>query len=416
MRMRAIQQSFRTEVGPVDLSTRCRPLDGVRGLAVLLVLCYDCLKLPSGGGAVSLLTRKLAGSGWTGVDLFFVLSGFLITGILLDTRGRAGYWKSFLLRRAVRIFPLYYLTLAGVFVVIPFLAARGVSAVSDWIPHSLLQDQLWYWTYLQNWLFALNGAWPDGRVLNHFWSLAVEEQFYLVWPLVVAVLSPRGLRRLCLAVCAGALLLRIGILHHSGPGVGCYVLTITRADSLCLGALLALLLRDSRFVERWGWAAPSLLFASMATLVLIDSQFPILKGASVGAYSIGHTLIGLTFACLIAAAVLVPATHPLARCLSLAPLLHLGKYSYAIYVFHRAVYAGVLQLPLPDALAPLHGWVVFGLTILGSLAAAHVCWRLVEQPALSLKRYFPRPDQSTEPSPHRSELPQPKPSLQVTEA
>ncbi len=154
-------------------------LDGVRGIAILVVFLYDCLKLPS-GGIVNLLGRKLSSAGWTGVDLFFVLSGFLITGILLDSRGQPGYFRSFFARRSLRIFPLYFTALWVTFVGVPWLAhfwspaapvAQRVAVLS--------QDQVWFWTYMQNWMFAFRGIWPDVNYLNHFWSLAVEEQFYL---------------------------------------------------------------------------------------------------------------------------------------------------------------------------------------------------------------------------------------------
>lgn len=369
----------------IEVSRHCVPLDGVRGLAILLVLCYDCLKLPNSNPLFTVI-RKVTASGWMGVDLFFVLSGFLITGILLDTAGQRGYWKSFILRRSVRIFPLYYATLFAVFVLIP-LFSSGI------IPRELIYDQMWYWLYGQNWLFTLRGDWPEARILNHFWSLAVEEQFYLVWPLVVAALSRSNLKRLCWLLCVSALGLRLWLLTNGTPGVCTYVMTITRMDSLCAGALVALAVRNSDWINRWSrWMLPTLMVTSVL-LVGTDVVWPVLESQSFAAYSVGHTLIALCFASLIATMFLLPASHPLARIFSLSPLLILGKYSYAIYVFHRLVHAGVLKVNWSFVPENYQGIAVFAATLLGSLAVALLSWVLLEKPFLQLKKYFPRPDE-----------------------
>lgn len=372
----------------IEVSRHCVPLDGVRGLAILLVLCYDCLKLPNTNPIFTVI-RKVTASGWMGVDLFFVLSGFLITGILLDTAGQRGYWKSFILRRSVRIFPLYYATLLVVFVLIP-LSSVGL------IPRELIHDQAWYWLYGQNWLFTLRGDWPEARILNHFWSLAVEEQFYIVWPLVVAALSRSNLKRLCVLLCVTALGLRFWLLTHGTSGVCTYVMTTTRMDSLCAGALVALAVRNPDWINRWSrWMLP----AFMATSILLvgtDVVWPVLESQSFAAYSLGHSLIALCFASLVATMFLLPAQHPLSRLFSLKPLLVLGKYSYAIYVFHRFVHAAVLKVNWSFAPESLQGIAIFMATLLGSLAVAQVSWVLLEKPFLQLKKYFPRPDEIDE--------------------
>jgi len=378
------------------LEAHSPPLDGVRGLAVLLVLMYDCLKLGHDGSIVTLAVRKVASAGWIGVDLFFVLSGFLITGVLLETRGCRGYWRSFLIRRAVRIFPLYYLTLAFVFLVAPLLRSL-IGSWHDGDPLARVQpDAVYYWTYLQNWLYAARQAWPEERVLNHFWSLAVEEQFYLIWPAVVAWLSTRGLTRLCLALCVAALGLRCSLLLHGFEPVVPYVLTVSRMDSLCFGALAAIGLRNASAYGRLSRWAPWATAALLAATVAIDAVWPILKSSAFGSGTLGHTLIGLTFAGLIVTLATVPERHLSYRVFAASPLVALGKYSYAIYVCHRFAHARAARLDwswLPEA---WQGWGIFAATLAGSLLIAWASWKLVEQPCLALKRYAPRPERGAD--------------------
>lgn len=384
-------------------------LDGVRGLAVLMVLCYDCLKIPTGGSIISLLSRKLASVGWVGVDLFFVLSGFLITGILLDTVGRQGYWKSFLLRRSLRIFPLYYFTLLLVFVLAPLLAR-----VLDWgrlgeLLHAVREDQFWYVIYAQNWLFAWRGTWPDERVLNHFWSLAVEEQFYLFWPLVIVFLRGRRLAVFCLGLCLLAVSLRLTLWQAGWPPVVPFVMTICRLDSLCAGALLAVGIRSDAWRTRWlPWAAWCCL-GSVLLLFALDVPWNILRSETWASGTLGHACLAFSFAALIAMLLTLPERHLVSRGFSQPGLILLGKYSYAIYVFHRMIYYGVLEWSglwqwLPIAWQP---WGIFLATLLLSLLAARVSWLLIEGPCLALKKYAPRPQATVPEHPALESTPHP---------
>ncbi|WP_437187922.1 acyltransferase family protein [Planctomicrobium sp. SH668] len=380
----------------LDFNQHCAPLDGVRGIAVLLVLMYDCLKLDPLGNPVTFAARKVASAGWSGVDLFFVLSGFLITGVLLETRGHAGYWKSFLLRRVVRIFPLYYATLITVFCVIPLgLWMWGSTGTIAADFEAARQNQIWYWFYAQNWFYAWQQAWPSGVPIKHFWSLAIEEQFYLVWPFAVAYFARRSLGWLCLGLSLFSLGLRLVLISQGVSPVTVFVMTVTRLDGLCIGALLAVALRSAGVRERLAAWLPSLAVFSFCAVVVIDAVFPILKSESYPATSFGHTILAFAFAMLIGAAQVVPKQHLVAQVLSFRVLTLLGKYSYAIYVFHRFVYWGVMEFDwslLPDS---LRGWSIFGVTLIGTILAARVSWVLLEQPCLSLKKFFPRPDAKT---------------------
>lgn len=369
-------------------------LDGVRGIAILVVFLYDCLKLPS-GGIVNLLGRKLSSAGWTGVDLFFVLSGFLITGILLDSRGKPGYFRSFFARRSLRIFPLYFTALWVTFVAVPWVARYWSPAepVAQRVA-VLSQDQVWFWTYMQNWMFAFRGHWPDVNYLNHFWSLAVEEQFYLVWPFVVGWTSSRALARICWAAVFGALLLRVGLWMQGAPPVAMYVPTLARVDSLCMGALFAMGLRSPVWYPRLCRWAPWLMVVVGGLLVGIDAVWPVLKSEQPGSQTIGHSLLAVLFGSFIFTAAAAKADGVVARGLSLRALTLLGQFSYCMYVLHRPVYKLVNKLEWSVVPESVRGLLIFAAALLGSLALSAVSWKLFEQPILSLKSWFPRPGEA----------------------
>jgi len=220
-------------------------LDGVRGLAIIMVMLAH---FTSYGGLHPVVFldrayRSVVMLGGTGVDLFFVLSGFLITGILLDSRHEAGYFRNFYMRRVLRIFPLYYATLAGCFLILPLF--RG----GDEELARLLSEQGWYWTYLANVRMALDG-WPAFNSIGHFWSLAVEEQFYMVWPLAVFAVGGKRLRILCVMVILGSLLARVAF-WQAGFLPRINVMTVARMDALAAGAFLAVAARRPGGLQAW---------------------------------------------------------------------------------------------------------------------------------------------------------------------
>src|SRR4029450_13934129 len=171
---------------------------------------------------------------WTGVDLFFVLSGFLITGILLDTRGSERYFTTFYARRILRIFPLYYLVLFLAFVVLPKFPALHLEVAGQ----ADLPPQWPYWLYLTNFSIA-DGGWVHGWV-DVGWSLAIEEHFYLVWPLVFWLSPPRVVALLGAVIVVAEPLARVFARETEVKALSIYVLTWFRLDGLAIGALLAL--------------------------------------------------------------------------------------------------------------------------------------------------------------------------------
>ncbi|AMV21451.1 acyltransferase family protein [Planctomyces sp. SH-PL14] len=385
-------------VRALDTAGHVRALDGVRGLAILLVFLYDCLR-PEAGGPINYVIRRICTAGWIGVDLFFVLSGFLITGILLDSKGRPGYFSSFFLRRSVRIFPLYYIALAFTFVVLPMWCrwSGGHPELESKLA-ALSADQVWYWTYLQNWLFAFRQSWPEPDYLKHFWSLAIEEQFYLVWPFVVAAVSLRSMPALCLAMIGTSVAVRTGLYLNGYHWVTTFAPTICRLDGLAMGALAATLLRTDSWRDRVTRWSPPIAAASLVGLFAVDKVWPVLANDHVGTHTIGHTFFAVVFASFIVTARTSGERSWLARGLSNSFLVLLGQLSYGLYVFHRPIHKFVLGWNLDGLPAGLRSYAEFAATLGLSLLVAGLSWILIEKPMLRLKRYFPRPDETRDSS------------------
>jgi peptidoglycan/LPS O-acetylase OafA/YrhL len=216
-------------------------LDGLRGIAILLVLLhnFDVLDLGGAHALGPVLVKECFYIGWIGVQLFFVLSGYLITRGLLVTQDQPDYFERFFLKRVLRIFPLYYLALLVFLVLLP---------ATGWVEQRSMQySPLWLWAYLSNWTTPFE---PTGGPLPHFWSLAVEEQFYLVWPLLLWKLRLRHVWWLCLGLTALSPLLRLLLVRQGFPDEALYEFTFSRMDALAgAAALRAVQLRDLRFPQ-----------------------------------------------------------------------------------------------------------------------------------------------------------------------
>jgi peptidoglycan/LPS O-acetylase OafA/YrhL len=361
-------------------------LDGLRGLAIALVLVHN-FRTPWTKRLDEAPIYLLEFFGWTGVDLFFALSGLLITAILLRTRGRSHYLRNFYGRRFLRIFPLYYLALVVLWAVpFPFIKAGNLGTCAELQP--------WNWTYLFNIRVALDGGWPPCGA-DHFWSLAVEEQFYLVWPAIVAFVPERYLARvlgvaLGLAVAARAYFVLAGF-----SPISIYVLPVTHGDALLLGSLLGVLAHRRRGPVEPGRARVALVgFAAILAAVLVFSW------KRWGLWTIGHygtamqvagyPLVAAVAGCLLVYALSAPRGGPGLRLLEAGWLRFLGRYSYGIYLVHYLVKSSLSAKLLPHL--PAEGILrqVLHLGLLGglSIGIAVVLYHGFERPILSLKRYF----------------------------
>jgi peptidoglycan/LPS O-acetylase OafA/YrhL len=356
---------------------RIPALDGVRGFAALLVITSHFFLAELYQNA---WWWTVGHAGWIGVDLFFVLSGFLITGILHDRKGKPNYFREFYRRRILRIFPLYYaVVLWSMFAVL----------VIDKRPENLwngYDSSVWFLTFLPNVAMALKGDWiwqTNWAGLSHLWSLAVEEQFYMIWPLVVWLLPRRTLAWVCVAMVGGAALLRIWTDQQFGQtwSMAAYVLPYCRMDGLAAGSLLAL----------W-WKSEKHTFPVWQRPILTDLTFgALLYVVYLLMESNSHwrvTFIDLAFFGVVYLA-LCPGSI-VQRFFQLAFLRHLGLYSYALYIFHqmlRVPFEEWFQKPLlatnwpPFLIQTTYFILAFGTTYL----MARISWKLIEEPFLKMK-------------------------------
>jgi peptidoglycan/LPS O-acetylase OafA/YrhL len=368
-------------------SSHVAALDGIRGLAILLVLGHHLVYINSGPTTpVYVWARALRDSLWCGVDVFFALSGFLITGILVKTVAAPGFFRNFYVRRALRIFPLYYGVLLVLFVCTPLLHIHWGGQQWRLLTYSnhILLD-----THSTGWNFYFGGL----VNLVNFWSLHVEEQFYFVWPLLVFLIpSPRRLIPLTVLLSLASLGLRLWCSTHGVSHEVIYATLLTRADNLFIGATLALLIA-TRLRDRVLRAAGPVLLLSVVALAAIFFTGRGLHFTGTTTFSIQFTLLALASTALIGLC-LDPGSRS-TRLFSFRPLRFFGKYSYGLYIYHSILPMFLLP-PLLWVLAPLaahgHNMLVHLVTSFTELAAAIVVsvlsYRYFESPFLRLKKYF----------------------------
>jgi peptidoglycan/LPS O-acetylase OafA/YrhL len=372
------------------------PLDGLRGVAIIMVMLHHYTHFEQTSGFDGLVGSVLAFC-WTGVDLFFVLSGFLITGILLDTRGSERYFTSFYARRILRIFPLYYLVLVLAFFVLPqFPAAYDVLAGQVGVPPADRVDDVpqWpYWVYMTN--FAVGDRGFVHGLVDISWSLAIEEQFYLVWPLLVWLCPPRLVALLCAVILVAEPIARVDAREKDYQPLWLYVLTWYRLDGLAAGALLAVAQRRGLLplFDRW---VPVVVIACVAGLIAcaILGGHPWWWNRWMQMY--GYSLIAVGAGAMLVSAIARPAGSLWPRMLSVGWLRAFGKYSYALYLIHlpvsRAVRDYVFNVGEYETLG-IPRWIAqvlfYAAATAPAFALAWLSWRFFEAPILSLKARFP---------------------------
>jgi peptidoglycan/LPS O-acetylase OafA/YrhL len=362
------------------LQGHVRALDAIRGLAILAVLLFRFGGGSTGYASAGTAVVPLIDIGQRGVDLFFVLSGFLITGILFDSKSKSGYFLNFYARRTVRIFPLYYAVLFVSLIVWPAL----VGYTTELQP---AQDNApWLWLYGANVLQSWRGEWCLGY-LNHFWSLAVEEHFYLVWPAVIYCLSRQNAMGTCGVLFVVASLGRVVWLALRGNDVAPEVFTLFRMDGLVAGAWLALAARSAGGLRRF--AAPAKVALVATTLLLIPLSIQHVRVLTL----IDSLWVVECASLLVVVVTAAPATF-FGRCGASSVLHWLGKYSYGLYVFGNLLIPLLAPVVTAGGLANLLGSAYAGqlaylaLMSMATCTAALVSWHLFEKHCLRLKKYF----------------------------
>jgi peptidoglycan/LPS O-acetylase OafA/YrhL len=370
------------EIQSVDRVRRYVPcLEGIRGYGFLLVFCghyFPPSQLAHPGTLRLKVLTSLYSLGLFAVPAFFVLSGYLIGGILYDTREREGYFRVFYSRRILRVFPVYYVTLVAIGC---FYAIRGIP----------LNFHFWIlFLYIQN-LFPSFTSQPYSPVTTgHFWSLAVEEQFYLLWPIVVWLLPDRRklIRVATLLIFCSCCFRLVAPLFAASPR-HIVNFTPTRVDSILLGVVLALIRHDAIF-DKIKPLAKWIVLCGVATVVALAYWKGEAWGRSYSGVEIWIPLVNLTAVAIVIA--VMEENSLLNRACSQRWVCWLGSLSYGLYVFHLPFYRFFMgsvdsrlcmYMRYPYALLT-SGTLAFALTLLLSMLS----YRFIEGPIMNLKRHL----------------------------
>lgn len=346
-----------------------KELDGWRGISIFFVALLHYF--PS----------YLIG-GWIGMELIFVVSGFLITGILLDSKSGKNYYKRFITRRILRIFPLYYLCLFGLFFLLP----------NSWLDLSYYKThQAWFWLYAENWLFSIQG-WPDVKALRHFWSLAIEEQFYITWPLFVWLFSKKGLIRFCVFLFFFSFLFRNIGMHMGFVMPFPYVATLGRMEPIVLGALIAILVRTNKSILERNVYPVTIISGVLAVIIFLiaggmNMEIPLI-------YMVNYTVLDIFFAGIIVLTICKDELVYFKRRVLNPPFFkQLGLMSYCIYIFHRPIQV-IVQTNFFEYFYTQTGNENAGklicviISILITIPVVYLIHKTVELPIWNLKRYI----------------------------
>ena len=372
------------------MGNRIKELDGLRGLAVALVMALHIFKRASyfTEHPVLLAISNLTNVGWVGVDIFFTLSGFLITSILLKAKTEPHYFKNFYMRRVLRIFPLYYVAIALVLLFAPKVEPEFTGQLNIALPIMLI--------YQQNWAMLFKDFHMT-QYLGITWSLAIEEQFYLLWPFVVYRLDKEKLVKFSLGYIALSWLARIlGTLLWPDTGQATsffFYASFARFEEVLLGGLLAVFLTFDGAREQVRRFSIPVFGVSLSVFVaLCLMSLPGIPHPDYG--SIPLTLGGYTTAALFSAGLIgVFVTHPpqniLRKIFQNPILIFLGKYSYSMYLFHMTAALILLDMFWHSG---MRGWKPFILypvtTYIVTALNALLTWNLLEKHALGLKKFF----------------------------
>lgn len=349
-------------------------LDGIRGIAILMVLIWHYVDCQGGGTIDSSLGLFARGTYlfWSGVDLFFVLSGFLIGGILLDNYHADGCLRTFYVRRATRILPVYFLLLAAYFVARALLNHQRY----DWLFDDVIPDAA-YLTFTQNFFMGQHNT-CGGFFLGVTWSLAVEEQFYLALPALLMIAGVSRFKQLIIVLAVSAPFLRLAV-----PGFHAVVETPFRMDSLLAGVLLAVVMRSATAVDLL-YRGKSALWGTFC--VLLGGMFLMtIRGA--GREFLEPSIIALFYTVFVMLAVLYRETR-LTSLLRSRFLTQMGVYSYGLYMYHQVI-AGLLHGYLLGAhprVVTMRGAVITLVSLVLTVCTAIISHHTIESYFRSLGR------------------------------
>lgn len=343
-----------------------KQLDGVRAIAALMVMFFHFFLSVESSDTVIQLVKRVSVFGQTGVSLFFVLSGFLITRILFVTKHTPNYFYTFYIRRLLRIFPLYYLFLIIYFFVVPFFSH---TEIAPW------NQQFYYWVYLQG--FPMSFHWvhtgPD-----HFWSLGVEEHFYLFWPFLIYFFNQKKVLTGIIILIVLALFTRIFFLQS---GFEVFYFTLTRMDELAMGALIAILEVNKKLTGK-NFKKYLVLFVT----VLIPTVVLWVLNSSSGSnllQVIKFNFLSLVYFSIICTVISLRKQSLPNRILKSNWLVYLGKISYGLYVYHPLSFILFKWLFKTEN-------ILLGITgcFASTIIFASISYYLFELKFLHLKKYF----------------------------
>lgn len=372
------------------MENRIKELDGLRGIAVVLVMA---LHLFSRAGyftehpVLETLTF-ITTVGWVGVDIFFTLSGFLITSILLKSKTDEHYFRNFYVRRVLRIFPLYYAAIVFVLLFAPKVEPKFTEQLTTTLPIMLF--------YQQNWARLFNGFYIT-QYLGITWSLAIEEQFYFLWPFIVYKLNRDTLVKVSIGYIVVSITARIlGTLLW--PNVWqtsnfFYYTSFSRFEEMLFGGLLAVFLTYDGSKDKVRRFATPLFFISFS--VFIALHILSLPGMPHPAHaSLPLTLGGYTTAALFTVGLIgIFITHSprnlFRRIFGTPVLTFLGKYSYSMYLFHMTPTLIIMDIFWHSELRGWKAYILYPLTTyIATVVIALLTWNLLEKHMLGLKKYF----------------------------
>ncbi len=370
-------------------------LDGFRGLAILLVIIYHTTGYFPDSGVLGNFMSSAILLGWSGVDMFFVLSGFLITSILLKAKNKTHYFKNFYMRRVLRIFPLYYLFLLFALTIPTFILVGDYNHQLHYEPLTPFRTLI-FLLHFSNYLYALDGF--QNYWLLHVWSLAVEEQFYMVWPLLVFYMSRKNLNILCLFLILAAFLFRWQLSAFPIENqIKIFQFTHCRMDGLLMGCLVALNCTNKSLVQfgrKYGFLSAGMLLILILGINYNVTTSSISNGTINGFRQFSLPVVQLfyfpllsLFYTVLMIAVYLNQNNLLSRLINKEIFQYFGRLSYGIYIYHMLLLWIFLNYyPSVDSyVKQFLFWILF---LPLNVTLAHISMKFYERPFLNLKRYF----------------------------